>query len=72
MKDLDLLMFFQGIEVARSAKNLSLYQRNYLTNLSEEIGTLGFKFSDTPMNLIFILIKILESRLLILKSTMIE
>ena len=50
MKDLDLLMYFIGIEVARSLKGL-FSQRKYLTDLLEETGAVGSKSIDTPMDL---------------------
>jgi len=50
MKNLDLLRYFLGIDVARSLKGLSLSQRKYLNDVLEETCTLGSKPIDTPMD----------------------
>ena len=49
MKDLGLLRYFLGIEVARSLKSISLSQRK-MPYLLEETGTLGSKPIGTPMD----------------------
>jgi len=50
MKDLSLLRYFLGIEVAQSPKGLSWSQRKYLINLLKEIGALGSKSIDIPID----------------------
>lgn len=47
MKDPSTLPYFLGIEVAHSSKELSLSQRNYMTNLLKESCMLGSKHTDT-------------------------
>jgi len=69
MKDIDFLRYFLGIEVVCSPKDLSLSHRKYLADLLEETGTLGSKSIELLWILIFVLIKNLESRLLIPKNT---
>ncbi|GAV58961.1 LOW QUALITY PROTEIN: Pkinase domain-containing protein/LRR_1 domain-containing protein/RVT_2 domain-containing protein/LRR_8 domain-containing protein, partial [Cephalotus follicularis] len=49
-KDLGRLKYFLGIEVATSHKGISLSQRKYIIDLLEEIGMLGSKPVDTPMD----------------------
>ena len=50
MKDFGLLMYFLGIGVARSSKDLFLSQRKYFIDLLGKNGTLGSKPIDTPMD----------------------
>ena len=50
MKDFDPLRYFLEIEVARSSKGFSLYQRKYFTDLLEETDTLGSKLINTLMD----------------------
>ena len=43
------LRYFLGIEVARSRKGIFLSQRKYVLNLLNEIGMLGCKVAETPI-----------------------
>ena len=49
-KDLGSLKYFLGMEVARSRKGISLSQRKYVLDLLKEIGMLGCKPAETPMD----------------------
>ncbi|KAL5736254.1 hypothetical protein ACOSQ2_031042 [Xanthoceras sorbifolium] len=50
MKDLGVLRYFLGIEVARSKHRIFLSQRKYVLNLHTETGMLASKPTDTPMD----------------------
>ncbi|KAK0585152.1 hypothetical protein LWI29_024002 [Acer saccharum] len=50
MKDLGLLRYFLGIEVARSKHGIFLSQRKYVLDLLTETGMLASKPADTPMD----------------------
>lgn len=50
IKDLGTLKYFLGIEVIRSKKGIFLSQRKYVLDLHEEVGMLGVKPCDTPMD----------------------
>ncbi|KAL2933792.1 Retrovirus-related Pol polyprotein from transposon TNT 1-94 [Bienertia sinuspersici] len=49
MKDLGVLKYFLGIEVARGDQGLFLSQRKYALDVLQEAGMLGYKPIDTPM-----------------------
>ena len=49
-KDLGKLRYFMGIEVAQSKDGILLSYRKYTMDILEEIGLLGVKPIDTPMN----------------------
>lgn len=49
MKDLGTLKYFLGIEVARSAKGIFLNQRKYILDLLDDVGMLGTRLVDFPM-----------------------
>lgn len=49
-KDLGVLKYFLGIDVARSKHGINLYQRKYVTNLLSETGLLSAKQVDTLMD----------------------
>ena len=51
MKDLGQLKYFLGIEVARSKHGVLLSQRKYVLDLLTEIGMLGCKPIETPMEM---------------------
>jgi len=50
IKDLGQMIFFFGLEVARSRKDILLNQRKYTLELLEPADLLGCKPSNTPMN----------------------
>ena len=50
IKDLGNLKYFLGIEVARSRKGLFLSQRKYTLAILKDVGYLGGKPSDFPMD----------------------
>jgi len=49
MKDLGLLKYFLGIEVARNADGFYLSQRKYVLDIISEMGLLGARPSSFPM-----------------------
>ena len=49
LKDLGNLKCFLGLEVARSAKGISLCQKTYALDILSDSGMLGFKPVNTPM-----------------------
>ena len=49
VKDLDLLRYFLGMEVARTTQGIVVCQRKYTIDLLEETRMLGSKPIDTPM-----------------------
>ena len=49
-KDLGRLRYFLGIEVAKGRHGLVLSQRKYTQALLSEIGMLGSKPAETPMD----------------------
>ena len=48
-KDLGVLRYFLGIEIARGRKGIFLSQRKYVLDLLKETWMIGDKLSDTPM-----------------------
>ena len=49
IKDLGNLKNFLGMKVVRSKEGISVSQRKYTFNLLTEIGMLGCRFADTPI-----------------------
>ena len=49
-KDLGKLKYFLGIEITRSNFSVVMSQRKYVLDILEEIGMLGYKHVDTPMD----------------------
>lgn len=49
IKDLGMLRYFLGMEVARSSKRIVVSQSKYVLDLLEEMGMLGHKNTKTPM-----------------------
>ena len=50
IKDLGNLKYFLGMEIARSKKGITVSQRKYVLDLLNEIGMLGCKPAETPMD----------------------
>nr|XP_027191090.1 uncharacterized protein LOC113786992 [Cicer arietinum] len=50
IKDLGILKYFLGFEIARNTNGISLCQRKYSLDLLEETGSLGSKPCSTPMD----------------------
>ena len=50
IKDLGNLKYFLGMEIARSKKGIAVSQRKYILDLLNEIGMLGCRPADTPMD----------------------
>jgi hypothetical protein len=51
MKDLGELRYFLGIEVARSKKRVVLSQHKYVLDLLRDMGMLGCRPINTPIDL---------------------
>jgi hypothetical protein len=49
VKDLGNLKYFLGIEVARTEKGISLYQRKYTLDLLSDMGMMGCHAASTPI-----------------------
>ena len=49
MKDLGVLRYFLGIEIARSAEGISLCQRKYALDIIAEYGLMGSRLVGFPM-----------------------
>ncbi|XP_019054647.1 PREDICTED: uncharacterized protein LOC109115270 [Nelumbo nucifera] len=64
IKDLGEFRYFLGIEFARSKKGIFLSQRKYVIDLLREVGKLGCKPVETPIDPIHMLNSIEEEILL--------
>ena len=49
IKDLGLLKYYLGVEVARSMEGISICQRKYTLDILEEAGLVGVKPTKIPM-----------------------
>ncbi|XP_020984603.1 uncharacterized mitochondrial protein AtMg00810-like [Arachis duranensis] len=49
IKELDSLKYFIGIEFARSKEGIFMNQRKYILDLLKEMGLLGCKAAETPI-----------------------
>ena len=50
VKDLGALRYFLGMEIARNKNEISVSQRKYTLDLLKEIGMLGCKPNDIPID----------------------
>ena len=50
VKDLGLLRYFLGIEIARSRNGISMNQRKYVLDLLSDTGMMGCRPASTPMD----------------------
>ncbi|RVW57066.1 Retrovirus-related Pol polyprotein from transposon TNT 1-94 [Vitis vinifera] len=65
IKDLGNLKYFLRMEIARSKKGIAVSQRKYVLDLLNEIGMLGCKPAETPMDTTVKRKKVMEVRQLI-------
>ena len=49
LKDLGILQYFLGLDVARNTKGISLCQRKYTLKVLSDVGFLASKLAHTPM-----------------------
>jgi len=49
MKDLSILKYFLGVEIARSPDGFYMCQRKYALDIISEVGLLGIKPALVPM-----------------------
>ena len=49
IKDLGNAKYFLGIEIARNSKGIYLNQRKYVLDIINNLGLMGCKASNTPM-----------------------